>query len=45
MKNYDTENKIILLTTLASITLIAIISFNPFGIIEKIKDMFYVIYS
>ncbi len=44
IKNYDTENKTVLLVTLLNIILIIIISFNPFGIIEKIKDMFNVIY-
>ena len=44
IKNYDTEDKTVLLITLLNIMLIIIISFNPFGIIEIIKDMFNVIY-
>ena len=44
IKTYDTENKIILFTTIIGVFLIIIISFNPFQIIEKLKDMFYVIY-
>ncbi|MBR5599520.1 MAG: hypothetical protein IKW39_05715 [Alphaproteobacteria bacterium] len=44
IKSYDAENKTILLTTLFCMFLIIIISFNPWEIIEKIKDMFYVIY-
>ncbi|MBR5154848.1 MAG: hypothetical protein IKW58_03895 [Alphaproteobacteria bacterium] len=44
IKSYDTENKTVQLITLIGIMLIISISFNPFGIIEKLKDMFYVIY-
>ena len=44
IKNYDTENKTIQLITLFGIMLIIVISFNPFNIIEELKDMFYVIY-
>ncbi len=44
IKTYDTENKIILLTTVFCMFLIVFISFNPYGLIEKLKDMFYVIY-
>ena len=44
IKNYDTENKTVLLITLLNIMLIIIASFNIFGIIETIKDMFNVIY-
>ncbi len=44
MKKYDTENKLILIITFLSTLLIVAISFNPFNIIEKIKDMFDVIY-
>ena len=44
IKTYDTENKTILLTTAFCMFLIVFISFNPYGLIEKLKDMFYVIY-
>lgn len=44
IKNYDTENKTVLILTLLSIILIIAISFNPYSILEKIKDMFDVIY-
>lgn len=44
IKKFDTENKSTLFITLLSTILIVAISFNPFNIIEKIKDMFDVIY-
>jgi len=44
MKTFDTENKFMLIYTIINTILILILAFNPFQIIEALKDMFYVIF-
>ena len=45
IKNYDTENKSLLVCILLNIVLIMIITFNPYGLITTIQDMFNVIFA
>ncbi|MCM1324594.1 MAG: hypothetical protein NC218_10770 [Acetobacter sp.] len=42
--NYDVENKITRFLMLISIICMISIAFNPFNIIDKLKDMFYVVF-
>ena len=44
IKSFDTENKYILFYLLVNVILMVLLTFNPLHIIEKMKDMFYVIY-
>ena len=44
IKVYDSENKIVLIHTLLGIISITIITFNPWDIIQKLQDLFYVIF-
>ena len=43
-KSFDSENKSILFYTSINTVAIMTFAFNPFNMIEKIKDMFYVIF-
>lgn len=42
--NYDVENKILRVLMLLNIACLATMAFNPFGILDKIKDMFYALF-
>lgn len=42
--NYDVENKTVHLLMLLNIAVLVMVSFNPFGILDKIKDMFYALF-
>lgn len=44
IKMFDTENKYILLYTWTCVIFILFLLFNPWNVIEKAKDMFYVVF-
>ncbi|MBO5039082.1 MAG: hypothetical protein J6C85_06495 [Alphaproteobacteria bacterium] len=44
IKIYDTENKLLIFYIFLNILCLALSVFNPFNIIETMKDMFYVLY-
>lgn len=45
IKNYDTENKSLLICIILNIVLIITITFNPYGLITTTQDMFNVIFA
>ncbi|MBO5284579.1 MAG: hypothetical protein J6B00_01745 [Alphaproteobacteria bacterium] len=44
LKIYDTENTLLIFYIFLNILCLALVVFNPFNIIETMKDMFYVLY-
>jgi NADH-quinone oxidoreductase subunit N len=44
IKNFDSENKYLMLQTWLGIFFIIAVMYNPFHLIEKLKDMFYVVF-